>query len=68
MLGAVRSHPWISLSMAMCTIIGAVLGLLFLGDHLSPARRIVGGVIGGLGTGMLIFATRMMGAFDDDDE
>lgn len=68
MVGAVRSRPWITFFMVALAVMGAVLALLFLGDQTPPTRRVLLGAIGGVGTGMLIFATRMIGAFDDDED
>ena len=54
-------HPAITSILLACTVIGAVLGCILLGEDWSPARRLLGGAVGGAGCGLLITATRMIG-------
>jgi hypothetical protein len=54
-------HPVITSSMLTCTVISPVLGCSPLGKDWSPARRLLGGAVGGAGCGLLITADRMIG-------
>jgi hypothetical protein len=58
---AVAAHPIIFGVILACISIGAVLGVLFLTDEWSLARRIAAGVVGGAGVGILITAPRIIG-------
>lgn len=46
--------------------IGSVLGLLFLPEEWNFWRRLAGGLIGGLGCGFIVVASRLTGAFADE--
>ena len=54
-------HPAITSIVLTCTVIGAALGCILLGEDWSRARRLIGGAVGGAGCGLLITATRMIG-------
>jgi hypothetical protein len=60
-MDALRRHPVIVAVMVGCTLLGAALGAAYLTDDWSLARRIAAGGIGGLGVGLLMTATKMIG-------
>ena len=60
-MDALRRHPVIVGVMVGCVLVGAVLGGAFLTDDWSLARRIAAGGVGGLGVGLLMTATKMIG-------
>lgn len=60
-LGALGDHPALVAAVVGCTLVGAVLGVLFLSADWSLARRLVGGLLGGAGVGLLVTTTRMIG-------
>jgi hypothetical protein len=57
----VRRHPVIVFVMLACTVLGAVLGAVYLGDDWSLARRLAAGAVSGAGIGLLFTATKMIG-------
>jgi hypothetical protein len=58
---AITAHPVIFGVFVACISIGSLLGVFFLADDWSLARRIAGGVVGGAGVGILITAPRIIG-------
>ncbi len=46
-------------TLAATTLLGAVVGAVFLSDEWSLARRILAGGVAGAGTGLLLTATKM---------
>jgi hypothetical protein len=58
---AIAAHPIIFAVFVSCISIGAVLGVLFLTDEWSLARRIAAGVVAGAGVGILITGPRIIG-------
>jgi enoyl reductase-like protein len=60
-MDALRRHPVIVSVMVGCTLLGAALGAAYLTDDWSLARRIAAGGVGGLGVGLLMTATKMIG-------
>ena len=57
----IRSHPVISAVMIGCILAGAVLGYALFTSEWSSVRRILAGVLGGAGVGLIITTTRMIG-------
>lgn len=57
----IARHPVISATLLVCTVAGAVAGVVFLSGDWSLARRIAAGAVAGAGTGLLITATKMFG-------
>jgi hypothetical protein len=57
----VRRRTVIVLVMLTCTVLGAALGAVYLGDDWSLARRIAAGGAAGAGIGLLFTATKMIG-------
>lgn len=55
----VRRHPVISATLAVTTVVGAVLGAVYLTGEWTLARRIAAGAVAGAGTGLLLTATKM---------
>jgi hypothetical protein len=47
--------------MVSCTLLGAALGVVYLTEDWSLARRIAAGAVGGAGVGLLCTATKMIG-------
>jgi hypothetical protein len=58
---AIAAHPIITATIAVCALLGALLGALLLTDDWSLARRIAGGLVAGAGVGLLITAPRIVG-------
>ena len=56
-----RAHPVITATLLVCTALGAVFGFSLLTEEWSAARRILAGGFAGVGTGLLITATKMLG-------
>ena len=56
-----RDHPIIALFMVSSALLGLVLGVVCLPDDWTLLRRLLGGVTGGLGAGLVIVAPRMVG-------
>lgn len=54
------------LGTAVFLVTGLVVGLMYLPDEWSLARRIGGGLFGGLGSGMCIYGWRLL--FYDEEE
>ena len=57
----VARHPFIAATMVLCTLGGAIAGVVFLSGNPSLARRLAAGAVGGAGTGLLPTATKMLG-------
>lgn len=51
----------ITATLLVCTALGAVLGFSLLTEDWSAARRVLAGAFDGVGTGLLITATKMLG-------
>jgi len=60
LLDTIQRHPVITAILVGCTLAGAALGFVLLGDDWSAARRILAGTIGGAGVGLLITATKLI--------
>ncbi len=58
----VARHPVITATLVLCTLAGAVAGVLFLSPDWSLARRLAAGAVGGAGTALLITATKLIGS------
>jgi hypothetical protein len=56
-----RDHPIVLLVLIACTLLGAVLGVVYLPGDWHLARRIAGGALAGAGTGMLCTFNRIYG-------
>jgi hypothetical protein len=57
--GSLRRHPVIVSTIVVGTLLGAVLGALFLTGDWSLARRVVAGAVSGAGIAFLMTATKM---------
>lgn len=58
---ALRNHPVITGVMLACSAAGVILGVLLLPPEWSLLRRLVGGAVSGMGVGLLVVASRMIG-------
>ena len=56
-----KRHPVIFATILGCSALGIALGIAFLSEDWSLARRLLAGAVGGAGTGFLITATKMIG-------
>jgi len=54
-----RRHPVVAGTLAAATLLGAVAGAFLLSGEWSLAHRIAAGAVAGLGTGLLLTATKM---------
>ncbi len=59
--GVVQRHPFITGTLVVCSMVGAILGFTLLTGDWSPLRRILAGAVAGGGTGFLLTATKMIG-------
>jgi len=57
-----RDHPIVTAVLVGCTVLGAILGVVFLSSDWHLARRIAGGAVAGAGTGLLLTFNRLYGA------
>ena len=57
----VRRHPFITGTLVGCTVVGAGLGLVYLSGEWSELRRIAAGAVAGVGVGLLLTTTKMLG-------
>jgi hypothetical protein len=60
-LAAIARHPVISAVLAVCTLAGAIGGVIVLDADWSVLRRALAGGIGGAWVGLLFTATKMVG-------
>jgi hypothetical protein len=60
LLESARAHPIATGSLAVCIVLGAVLGLEFLPESLSPTRRFLGGGLSGGGSWLLVMVGRIL--------
>jgi hypothetical protein len=65
---AARAHPWITAISVLCAVGGAALSWAFELEGLSPLRRLLAGALAGAGIAYLIVATRILGAFAEDED
>ena len=63
-----KDHPWVTLLIALFGIVGMALGPTLTSQEWPLWRQLVGGLVGGLSCGLIIMATRLMGAFSEDDD
>lgn len=56
-----RNYPIITSVIVGCILLGVVLGIVFLPEGWTIARRIAGGALGGAGCGLIITAPRIVG-------
>jgi hypothetical protein len=57
-----RDHPIVTAVLVGCTVLGAILGGVFLSSDWHLARRLAGGAVAGTGIGLLITFNRLYGA------
>jgi hypothetical protein len=60
-LAALRARPVLTAVMIGCAAAGLVLGVTLLPEGWPLARRVLGGVLGGAGVGLMVTASRMIG-------
>lgn len=61
LIDLVRSYPLITVTILGCTVIGIVVGLFYLPDDWTLARKLAGGALGGAGCGLIVTAPRIVG-------
>lgn len=61
LLGVIASYPLISLTIFVCTLLGVGLGLVFLPEDWTLARKVAGGALSGAGCGLIVTAPRIVG-------
>lgn len=61
MITTMRKHPVITAVMLGCMALGPVLGVLLLPEDWAMWRKILGGLVGGAGVGLMITAPRIVG-------
>jgi hypothetical protein len=61
LLGLVQRYPVICATILFCTLVGIGIGVGFLPEDWSLARRIAGGAVGGAGCGLIVTAPRIVG-------
>lgn len=57
----IARHPVITATLLVCTVGGAIAGVVYLSGDWSLARRLAAGAVAGAGTGLLITATKLFG-------
>ncbi len=60
-MGVLRSYPIITSVIVGCTLLGVVLGLIYLPEGWTIARKIAGGAPSGAGRGLIVTAPRIIG-------
>ncbi len=60
-MGVLRSYPIITSVIVGCTLLGMVLGLIYVPEGWTIARKIAGGALSGAGCGLIITAPRIIG-------
>lgn len=63
----IRKHPWFTAIILVSAVAGALLSWQFAPAEFSVTRRIVGGIIAGVGIAVTIIMTRVLGAFGEDE-
>ena len=61
LIGSIRAHPIIAGIFAGCVLLGVVLGFVLLPAEWALARRLAAGAVAGVGVGLTITATKMIG-------
>ena len=61
LIGVLRDYPLITATIVVCTLIGVVLGLVFLPEEWTVLRKVAGGALGGAGCGLIVTAPRIVG-------
>ena len=61
LLATLKAHPIITATIVGATLLGVVIGVLFLPEGWALARKIAGGAIGGAGCGLIVTAQRIIG-------
>lgn len=60
-IGTVLAYPIISSVIVVCTVVGVVVGLVFLPEEWELWRKLAGGAVGGAGCGLIVTAPRIVG-------
>jgi hypothetical protein len=60
-LGALRARPVLAAVLIGFAAAGLLLGVTLLPEGWSLGRRVLGGVLGGAGVGLMVTASRMIG-------
>jgi hypothetical protein len=61
LLATLQAHPVITATIVGSTVLGIIIGLVFLPEGWTLARKIAGGAIGGAGCGLIVTAPRIIG-------
>ena len=61
LIGTLRAHPIILSAILGCTLLGVVIGLIWLPEDWAVVRKIAGGAVAGAGCGLLVTAPRIIG-------
>lgn len=59
--GFVRTHPWVTAIMLVCTVGGAFAGPFLFDETWPLARQIAAGAFGGAWVGLITTVTKMIG-------
>lgn len=59
LVGVLRRHPILSAIFFGCTLLGSVLGALYLPGEWAFARRLAAGAVAGAGAGLLCTFTKL---------
>lgn len=62
-----KKHPVLSWLMVLSVVGGGIAGALFLPEEWGLMRRILGGLMSGVGVGIILLGSRMLGAFGETD-
>lgn len=65
---SIRKHPWFTAILLVSALGGAVFSFYLAPPEMGIARRVVGGVIAGVGIAVTIILTRVLGAFSEDED
>jgi hypothetical protein len=57
-----RDHPIVTAVLLGCTLLGAILGAVYLSGDWHLARRLAAGAVAGAGTGLLLTFNRFYGS------
>lgn len=57
---ALQRNPVFTALFAICIVVGAIAGFLYLPEDFSSSRRILGGAVSGGGIAFLMTATKML--------
>lgn len=61
LVGLARRHPVVTTLLVTSTLVGAILGGLYLTPEWSLVRRVAAGALAGGGVGFFVIATKVIG-------